>query len=279
MMNSARCLIIPNTEYKLFCGDVIRLAEIASTLWVVHHGHYSFNDEESEGWYLVSIPQQNVLPIDINDIPEYHIVSSHFLERDIPFDGDFKVVEPEVHPCPPRPCPPRPPAPQPYPPAPIYPPNWDKATPAFYSQFSRKVLDSTFISVPTLKHRDRLDTYDLPDGRICRVNNVDGEPKYYIWSIQTKTWEDYEFDIDVKDQVEEVLSTKHVVAGKGLAGGGALNEDVVITHDATGTGQPQTYSGTSTEVISGIHVDEFGHVTDADVVDAILVWDVIDTTE
>lgn len=271
-----------NAQYNLQSGDLIKLASVLSAKFIVHHGAYRYDNANHFGWYLVSVPDQEIRPISEDELSEVTVITRRCLPSNIPYEGEFKISQVSRIPSPTPTCPPQPyptpivPPAQPYPNGYVYPPAIDKVTPAFYSRASKKQLASSFISVPNLAARDSLDKYELGDGRIVRVNDVGGTPRYYMWSKADYAWQDFSFDPDFVRHVEEVLATKHVIAGKGLAGGGAIDEDVVITHDDTGTGDAHTYQGETGEVINSVTVDEFGHITDATTADVLFVWDVID---
>ena len=65
------------------------------------------------------------------------------------------------------------------------------------------------------------------------------------------------------DETSYVQKTTRVVAGEGLAGGGALSSDATVSHGNTGSGSATTYeSDTSTfSAITSVTVDKFGHVS------------------
>lgn len=50
-----------------------------------------------------------------------------------------------------------------------------------------------FTTVDTIEDRNNLVFPQLQHGRIVRVNDVDGQVKYYEWDAEYFTWKDYEF--------------------------------------------------------------------------------------
>lgn len=170
--------------------------------WVVHNGWYNYNGRQFMGWYFSSIPAQTILPVSNSDLRMLTLVSGSSSEG----YPDFPC--PPSPPGPPSPPPPVPPGPWPGPHPPIWPPippGPEPDKPAYFSKKLKALYDAAFISVATLKKRDELDTETIPDGKIVRVNSVDGEPRYYIWSKYTDHWED--FDLVSAEQVEEIYQT------------------------------------------------------------------------
>lgn len=264
---------IPDIGTRLMQGDLVRFQD-SPTKYLVHNGNYTVDGVKGTGWYLQAIPTQHITPInDPSALSNIKLLDSRRRVVDAYeiSDGEWEVASYSC-PIPSKPTPP--PACKPkidvgaqVCPAHIYPPHFDKTFPAFFSQALKKQLAGAFIVVPSMEKLYELDTYNMPDGKMACVYDSEGEPHYYAWHLATRTWEPFDFATIKPEDVERVLATKHIVAGKGLVGGGALNEDVVIAHDDTGTGDPITYHGTSSQVIQSIEVDEFGHVADAQLAD------------
>ena len=62
-----------------------------------------------------------------------------------------------------------------------------------------------FVTVDTIEDRNKLVFPQLQDGKIVRVNDVQGQVKYYIWNAEYYKWEDYEFPASV-DVTERIAS-------------------------------------------------------------------------
>lgn len=155
-------LIVPATGLKLSDGSIVILARFPDTKWVVHNGWYTYNNQQSMGWYFSSIPYKNTLPVTDTDL------------------NSLIVVSPE-YPCPPPPGPgPGPKPPQPAPPK------------ARFTEEYQHELDAAFISVDTIADRNKLleDDRDIPNGKIVRVNYIDDETsaKYYRWDANNECW-------------------------------------------------------------------------------------------
>lgn len=196
-------LSIPNSNEYVTEGTVVILARFPGTKWVVHHGWYTYAGRQIQGWYFSSIPSQTIIPVNEDDLQMLTVVS-----------GQHSNVEPEPNwpypgPFPPGPCPPGPYPPGPYPPGPIPPhPPGPGSIPAIVTVYEKALYDSAFISVPKLKDRNRLNPYTLPDGKIVRVNNVDGEVKYYVWSKYDEEWS--EILIDPTEVLKEYAKIEYV---------------------------------------------------------------------
>lgn len=223
---SSNYVKIPNSDLKLVDGSVVMLARFPGTKWVVHEGWYTYNSSQYSGWYFCSIPAKTVIPVNEQDMVGLVLVS-----------GKYEETEPEIPGCPPVICPPvapdlpcipgckpplppdpgtfppgpgpHPPVPGPipfWPPAPIWPPKPpgpEPELPAFFSVKKEALLNAAFISLPSLKHRDNLGTDDIPDGKIVRVNNVNGKPAYYIWSKYELEWK----QVSIESMIEEQLTS------------------------------------------------------------------------
>lgn len=207
-------LDIPDSNSKLVDGNVVMLERFPGLKWIVHDGWYRYHGRDYKGWYFVSIPSQTILPVSTEDLRMITIVSSKYNDADPdypapptphPHHHDDDHHHHHHHPDDPGGLwPPVPPPPEP-------------ERPALFTRALKKQLDEAFISVPTLKKRDELDTTMMPDGKIIRVNSVDGLPKYYAWSAFNDHYEELNFatseDIDEKlshyytsEQVDAYLS-------------------------------------------------------------------------
>ena len=166
----SKYLTVPNTGLKLVDGSIIMISRFPDTKWIVHNGWYSYNNEQSMGWYLCSIPDKTIIPATTEDLETAVVVSD----------------ESGCCPCPPHPGP--------MPPCPPGPPK-DKFTDKLKAE-----LDAAFISVDTIADRNSLldDNRKLPNGKLVRVNYIDDNegPKYFRWDANNNVWKEESFGID-----------------------------------------------------------------------------------
>ena len=171
-------------EIQIADGTLVKLKRFPDILWVVKFGWYQYNNRQYKGWYFLSVPTQNVLPINTIDLSDISIVSGKLIE-----------TEPEVPQTPQEP-PERPPCPGPVNPQYI---------PAFVSKADKELYDSAFISVPNLSAMHAINPHTLHDGKIVRVNDVDGKPKYFIWNATDKVWDTFDFAPSIKTKPGEKI--------------------------------------------------------------------------
>lgn len=174
---------LPHSHTRLADGNVVVLKRYPGLKWVVHWGWYTYNNHQYKGWYFVSIPSQTILPVNEEDLIGIKVVSSK--------SNDCYPDYPDYPDCPIPPGP-FPPEPGPCPPKPEQ---------VKFTKQDKKELQSAFITVNTIADRNKLDTSKLPDGKIVRVNNVNGETQYYAWSARNDHWEDWDiaFMSDIVD--------------------------------------------------------------------------------
>ena len=65
---------------------------------------------------------------------------------------------------------------------------------AEFTKDDAKNLNSAFITVESIEARNALDVTKLVNGKLIRVNNVDGEAKYYKYITLTQEWEETTID-------------------------------------------------------------------------------------
>lgn len=175
---------IPGCKHNLFDGSVVILKRFPDSKWVVHIGWYWYEDQQYHGWYFKSIPEGDIIPATPEDFEDIIIVSS---------GGDWDEGCPHPHP----PCPPCPPGP----PCPV-----DK--PAKFTQSLYDELKSSFITVDTLEDLEKVRKKDIKDGRIAKVNDVDGVVKYYKFSEEEQTWIPDTTISDITEQVEDLANNR-----------------------------------------------------------------------
>lgn len=160
-------IIIPGTHQKVYENSVVVLFRLPNEKWILHCGVYSYNGVRQKGWYFSSIPSQTVMPVFMEDLVAMKVVSG-------------PVPVPPAPPVPPiPPFPPGPIPPGPIPPAPI---------PVIFTPEDKKMIDAAMITVETLEDRDRMSSALLDNGKIVRVNNVEGAVEYYEWNSAIEQW-------------------------------------------------------------------------------------------
>lgn len=165
-------IIIPGTNKVLLDGTVVILSGFDDVKYILHDGFYTYNSEMFEGWYGVSIPEQNVIPLALQMLIGCEVVyypdsncKCRFPSGNIPF-----TTEDEYQ------------------------------------------VQRSFITVDTMTDRDKLSPNmsitDVPNGRIVRVNkpnNLDFEPKYYVYrhnqDLTGAYWEEYNIYIMPADGI------------------------------------------------------------------------------
>ena len=167
MAKSEEYVIIPGTGQKVYEGSVVMLYRLPNLRWIIHYGYYSYNGKRQKGWYFSSIPADTTMPVFNEDLVAMKVI-----------DG-----QPGPDPCPPGPpVPPFPPGPGPVPPAPI---------PIPYTPHDKMQVDASMITLDNLAERDKFGNDGLQDGKIVRVNDIDGHGtvEYYSWNSATSTWD------------------------------------------------------------------------------------------
>lgn len=163
-------IIIPGTNKVLLDGTIVILSGFDDVKYILHNGFYTYNNEQFEGWYGVSIPAQVIIPLAPQMLIGCEVVyypdsncKCRFPSGNIPF-----TTEDEYQ------------------------------------------VQRSFITVDTMHDRDRLSPNmsitDMPNGRMVRVNkpnNIDYEPRYYRYRYNAELtgayWEEfriYEIPLD-----------------------------------------------------------------------------------
>ena len=157
-------LIIPGTNKIVLDGTIVILSGFDGVKYILHNGFYKIAGETFEGWYGVSIPDQNIIPINQSMLVGCEVFyypdsncSCRFPSGNIPYttEDDYQ-------------------------------------------------LQRAFITVDTMNNRDalapRLSIADLPMGKMVRVNkpnNIDFDPKYYAYrynnDLTAGYWEEITF--------------------------------------------------------------------------------------
>lgn len=234
---------------KLVDGNIVSISTFPDTKWILHKGWYTFDNKLNNGWYLTSLKDSSVRPVIPQEIEDMVVVSTKSNNLDpnypnvLPVDADGQNVDvPSAYNYQPTTISGSSAGPH----GPIFPPV------APDSELVPYQVKSAFVTFPDIESRDKLDPRQTPDGKLVRVNNVNGKVEYYSWSITHHAWVDENF----------VFEEREIIAGDGLSGGGTLADDVEISHGPTGTGEDETLyiSDTPVSVMNGVTIDHFGHV-------------------
>jgi len=163
-MASEKYIIIPGTQQRIYDGTVVMLHRLPNLRWIIHNGYYTYNGKKTKGWYFSSIPSDTTMPVFNEDLMAMTIID----------DPD------------PFPGPPIPPPHPPHPPGPIQIP---------FTPEDKRQIDAALITVKDLAARDMLGSRWTPNGKVVRVNDIDGEGTidYFSWNAETSTWEPASF--------------------------------------------------------------------------------------
>ena len=145
-------IVIPNTNIRLYDGDIVKISNKPRTKWVVHSGWFIYADNQNFGWYFECIKNGEILPVSAIDLT---LVTLDTVKTQGSEKYDGKVV------------------------------GYTRP----FTLADAELLNRTFITLDTIEQRDTLDTNKLINGRIVRINDVGGAPAYYIWNAATKTWD------------------------------------------------------------------------------------------
>ena len=233
---------------KLVDGNIVSIETVQNQRWILHKGWYSWDDKLFNGWYLTSIKDGSIRPVIPQEIDGMVVISTktNNLNQNYPNVLPIQVTQDNITN-----------ESQEYigqitspgsytgPHGPIFPPVAPDDEMVPYQ------VKSAFVTFPTIQERDKLDPRQIPDGKLVRVNDVDGNEEYYAWSITLHQWVDVNF----------VFEERQILAGDGIKGGGTLSDDVTLHHDDTGTGDEHEYhvGSDGVRLIDGVLVDRFGH--------------------
>lgn len=168
-------------------GSVVMLARFPGTKWVVRNGWYTYQNSQYTGWYFSSIPAQTVLPVNNEDLSLITVISG----------GVNSSCG-----CAPNPG------------VPVTPPTSDSGDsdstttpPPPKPGEPMSDISKAFITVQDLNERDMLKFTLIPNGKLVRVNNVDGEVKYYQYNQADSVFEEITFGSDNSEEISEIKET------------------------------------------------------------------------
>lgn len=175
-------ILIPGTNRRVYEGTVVILNRLPNLKWVLRNGPYSYNGKRQKGWYFASIPSDTAMPVFNEDLVNMII-------EDDPYN-----------PFPPGPIPPYPPGP--VPPAPV---------PIQFTPQDKRHIEQAMLTVNTLSERDHLSTLYCQNGKVVRVNDIDGHgtTEYYAWSAATSSWQlaSLGYRYMTRDEIEQAIGS------------------------------------------------------------------------
>ena len=132
---------------------------------------------------------------------------------------------------------------------------------------NKKYVDDAVAGLSGAMHFKGVSTTAITDGG-TETATISGSPltaaagdvvlygaKEFVWT--GSAWE------ELGDEGSFALKTTQVIAGNGLTGGGALSGNVTVSHGSVGTTTAEDITADSTShlyVMTGVDIDEFGHV-------------------
>ena len=155
-MSDKKSIVIPGTNIRLYDGDLVTITNRPHIKWVVHYGWFIFQNSQNHDWYFSAINNGENLPVSSVDLTLVSLVTSKTLGS---VYQDGKVV------------------------------NYTTV----FTEADAHNLNSAFISVDTINQRDNLDKTKLTNGKLVRVNNCGGTPKYFAWDFSSKTWDEVDW--------------------------------------------------------------------------------------
>ena len=165
-------IIIPGTQQRVYEGSVVMLHRLPNLRWILHYGYYNYSGQRQKGWYFSSIPSDTTMPVFNEDLLAMTVI-----------DGS---------PSPTPPVPPIPPGPFPPGPFPPIPPGPPVPVPVPFTPKDKADLDAAMLTVNTLEERDMMSNDGLQNGKIVRVNDIDGHGRveYYSWDSSSSSWQE-----------------------------------------------------------------------------------------
>ena len=202
-------LVIPNTDIQLYSGCVVIFNKYPDIRWVLHYGWCKYEETEIFGWYFKSIPTNITIPAGRVDL------------------SDLKIID--------NPCPPTPPS-----------PSEDQVP---FTEELRDMVYASFITVQSLDELNTIDTSVVPDGKLVRVNNVDGSVVYYVWSLDQHEWvvADY-VSVEEFNLLAEEVSRKQdeLTAGENIQ----IQNNVISATDTTYENLPAEENGQDVSLVT-----------------------------
>lgn len=155
-MAAKKSIVVPGTNIRLYDGDLVTITNRPHIKWVVHYGWFIYQNAQCHDWYFSAITNGEILPISSVDLTLVSLATSKTLGS---IYQDGKQV------------------------------NYTTV----FTEADAQTLNSTFISVETIAQRDNIDKNKLVNGRLVRVNDGGGSPKYFAWNASTNSWSEVDW--------------------------------------------------------------------------------------
>lgn len=164
--DECKYVVVPGTNIRFYDGDIIKVTKYPRSKFQIYCGWYVFENKQNFGWYLSNVKTGKVLPLDTIDLTTCSLVTSEA-------QGSVYKSGPELQYT--RP----------------------------FTDADFEMLNRSFVTLDTIEQRDSIDPKKLVDGKVVRVNDVEGVPAYFEWDALTRTWEPIEYS----DSVKRVIGT------------------------------------------------------------------------
>ncbi len=69
------CIELSNCR-KLYIGSIVVLSRLPDTKWVLQLGYYRYEGEMRQGWYFLSIPDMQIIPVVASDLKDIQILDN-----------------------------------------------------------------------------------------------------------------------------------------------------------------------------------------------------------
>lgn len=144
-------VVIPGTNIRLYDGDVVRVSKYPKSKWFIHCGWYICNTKQNYGWYLSNVKTGKVMSIDVIDLTTCTLIDDYKQGDDYKSGQELAYTRP-------------------------------------FTDSDAEILTRSFITVDTIEQRDNLDPHKMANGRLVRVNDVEGAVAYYAWDENNREW-------------------------------------------------------------------------------------------
>lgn len=175
-------ILVPTSGQYIDEGTEVSLERFPTLVWTLKYGKYNYRGSNYKGWYFYIQDSRTTLPMNFRDLISLTVVG----RDDVP--DEIEYPEPvELHPY----------------------VDCLGIDYAYITPEEKARYDAAFITVDTIVDRDLI--YPIPDGKIVRVNDVEGEVVYYVYSRTSQEWSTINVDPDLTpyatiEYVDEQLS-------------------------------------------------------------------------
>lgn len=196
-------IVIPGTNIRLYDGDTVKISNKPKDTFIVHTGWYMYQGAQQYGWYMVSVNTAETLPVYIIDLTLCTLESHRIINSET---CDGPVV------------------------------NYTKP----FTDADAEILNRTFISVDTIAQRDNIDPKTLTEGRLIRVNDVDGKPAYYSWDSINSEW------LEITNNAPTAADVSYEPPESGTTSGSTdVQSAIDALNDAISGGDKEVFYGTT----------------------------------